>query len=124
MSKFLTPPVWYDSEGNLVEILTRISRNGCVSIGEGAVAPVGFFVGQVVPESGEVSYPEGFVPKRNHLYLVDVAVSGIRQKVMIHRSSVDSSSSYFFANSKDVSASSVNTICSYLKNNENHKFEK
>lgn len=101
MSKLLTPPVWYDSEGNLVEILT----------GKGAVAPVGFFVGQIVPASGDVGYPEGFVPKRNHLYLVDVAVSGIRQKAMIYRSDVDSSSSYFFANFKDVSSSFVNTIC-------------
>ena len=124
MSKFLTPPVWYDSEGNLVEILTRITRDGCVSIGEGAIAPVGFFVGQVVPESGVVSYPEGFVPKRNHLYLVDVAVSGIRQKAMIHRSNVDSSSSYFFANFKDAATSSVNTICYKVEWNDlNNSFK-
>lgn len=124
MSKFLTPPVWYDSEGNLVEILTRISRDGCVSIGEGAVAPVGFFVGQIVPASGDVGYPEGFVPKENHLYLVDVAVSGIRQKAMIHRSNVDSSSSYFFANFKDAATSSVNTICYKVEWNDlNNSFK-
>lgn len=121
MSKFLTPPVWYDSEGNLVEILTRISRDGCVSIGEGAIAPVGFFVGQIVPKNGDVSYPEGFVPKLNHLYLLDVAVSGIRQKVMIHRSAADTSSSHFFANSKDTSAYSVNTICYNVEWNDVNK---
>lgn len=114
MSKLLTPPVWYDSEGNLVEILT----------GEGAVAPVGFFVGQIVPASGDVGYPEGFVPKENHLYLVDVAVSGIRQKAMIHRSNVDSSSSYFFANFKDAATSSVNTICYKVEWNDlNNSFK-
>ena len=44
MSKFLTPPVWYDSEGNLVEILTghivsydgTVSYTGSMAIGKGA----------------------------------------------------------------------------------------
>lgn len=41
MSKFLTPPVWYDGEGNLVEILTGISNGGGVGIGKGANAEPG-----------------------------------------------------------------------------------
>lgn len=41
MSKFLTPPVWYDKNGNLVEILTGISKDGGVGIGEGANAESG-----------------------------------------------------------------------------------
>ena len=44
MSKFLTPPVWYDSEGNLVEILTghissydgTVSYTGSMAIGKNA----------------------------------------------------------------------------------------
>ena len=38
MSKFLTPPVWYDGRGNLVEILKEISVPDSVAIGEGANA--------------------------------------------------------------------------------------
>lgn len=34
MSKFLTPPVYYDSKGNLVEILKGISQDGSVAIGK------------------------------------------------------------------------------------------
>lgn len=44
MSKFLTPPVWYDKSGNLVEILTGISKDGGVGIGEGANAESGAVV--------------------------------------------------------------------------------
>ena len=36
MSKFLTPPVWYDKNGNLVEILEGTSGNNNVGIGKGA----------------------------------------------------------------------------------------
>ena len=36
MSKFLTPPVWYDSNGNLVEILEGTSGSNSVGIGKGA----------------------------------------------------------------------------------------
>ena len=38
MSKFLTPPVWYDGRGNLVEILKEISVSDSVAMGEGANA--------------------------------------------------------------------------------------
>ena len=38
MSKFLTPPVWYDGRGNLVEILEGISGSNSVGIGKGANA--------------------------------------------------------------------------------------
>ena len=38
MSKFLTPPVWYDSNGNLVEILEGTSGSNSVGIGKGANA--------------------------------------------------------------------------------------
>lgn len=44
MSKFLTPPVWYDKNGNLVEILTGISKDGGVGIGKGANAESGAVV--------------------------------------------------------------------------------
>ena len=44
MSKFLTPPVWYDSEGNLAEILTGISKDGGVGMGEGTNAGSGAVV--------------------------------------------------------------------------------
>ena len=44
MSKFLTPPVWYDSNGNLVEILTGISKDGGVGIGKGVNAESGAVV--------------------------------------------------------------------------------
>lgn len=44
MSKFLTPPVWYDSNGNLVEILKGISQDGGVGIGESANAGSGAVV--------------------------------------------------------------------------------
>lgn len=44
MSKFLTPPVWYDSNGNLVEILEGISQGGGVGIGENANAGSGAVV--------------------------------------------------------------------------------
>ena len=38
MSKFLTTPVWYDSRGNLVEILEATSGSNSVVIGKGADA--------------------------------------------------------------------------------------
>ena len=38
MSKFLTPPVWYDGNGNLVEILEGTSGSNSVGIGKGANA--------------------------------------------------------------------------------------
>lgn len=44
MSKFLTPPVWYDESGNLVEILTGISKDGGVGIGKGVNAESGAVV--------------------------------------------------------------------------------
>lgn len=56
MSKFLTPPVWYDKNGNLNEMLTGEASGGGVAVGPATIAVSnGVAVGSNAQASGDAS---------------------------------------------------------------------